>query len=82
MRLAAATVSLGLVPALIPITGAVARGNQVFEEFVTRLPTLPLLGTEAYWQVPFNENDPGARSPVVLHSTSAQGCRLVAATTR
>ena len=35
-----------------------SRGNQIFEEFVTRLPTLPLLGAEAYWQVPFNENDP------------------------
>ncbi len=35
-----------------------SRGNQIFEEFVTRLPTVPLLGTEAYWQVPFNESDP------------------------
>ena len=35
-----------------------SRGNQIFEEFVKRLPTLPLLGTEAYWQVPFDENDP------------------------
>jgi acyl-homoserine-lactone acylase len=35
-----------------------SRGNQIFEEFVTRLPTLPLVGTEAYWQVPFDENDP------------------------
>src|ERR1700712_1389882 len=35
-----------------------SRGNQIFEEFVTRLPTVPLLGTEAYWQVPFDENDP------------------------
>ena len=35
-----------------------SRGNQIFEEFVTRLPTLPLVGTESYWQVPFDENDP------------------------
>src|ERR1700712_1487665 len=35
-----------------------SRGTQTFEEFVTRLPTVPLLGTEAYWQVPFDENDP------------------------
>ena len=35
-----------------------SRGTHIFEEFVTRLPTVPLLGTEAYWQVPFNESDP------------------------
>src|SRR6195952_1400398 len=35
-----------------------SRGNQIFEEFVTRLPTGPLLGTEAYWQVPFDPKDP------------------------
>ncbi len=35
-----------------------SRGNHIFEEFVKRLPTVPLLGTEAYWQVPFDENDP------------------------
>ncbi len=35
-----------------------SRGNQIFEEFVTRLPTVPLLGTEAYWKVPFSEADP------------------------
>jgi acyl-homoserine-lactone acylase len=35
-----------------------SRGNQIFEEFVTRLPTLPLAGTETYWQVPFDPNDP------------------------
>jgi acyl-homoserine-lactone acylase len=35
-----------------------SRGNQIFEEFVTRLPTVPLLGTESYWQVPFDPNDP------------------------
>jgi acyl-homoserine-lactone acylase len=35
-----------------------SRGNQIFEEFVKRLPTVPLLGTEGYWQVPFDENDP------------------------
>ena len=26
-----------------------SRGNQIFEEFVTRLPTVPLAGTESYW---------------------------------
>ena len=41
LRLAAATVSLGLVPALLSITGAVARSNQIFEAFVTRLPNDP-----------------------------------------
>ena len=35
-----------------------SRGNQIFEEFVTRLPTVPLAGTEDYWQVPFDPNDP------------------------
>jgi acyl-homoserine-lactone acylase len=35
-----------------------SRGNQIFEEFVTRLPTLPPLGTETYWQVPFDVHDP------------------------
>ncbi len=35
-----------------------SRGNQIFEEFVTRLPTLPLVGTQAYWKVPFSEADP------------------------
>jgi acyl-homoserine-lactone acylase len=35
-----------------------SRGNQIFEEFVTRLPTLPLVGTEAYWKVPFDPADP------------------------
>ena len=35
-----------------------SRGNQIFEEFVTRLPTLPLAGTETYWQVPFDPADP------------------------
>ena len=76
LRLAAATVSLGLVPALLSITGAVARGNHIFEDC-----PLPLLGTEAYWQVPFNENawSPLAGRPSL---TSGQGCRLLAATTR
>jgi len=41
LRLAAATVSLGLVPALLSITGAVARSNQILEAFVTRLPNDP-----------------------------------------
>ena len=35
-----------------------SRGNQIFEEFVTRLPTVPLAGTEDYWKVPFDPNDP------------------------
>ena len=34
------------------------RGNQIFDEFVTRLPTVPLLGTESYWKVPFDQKDP------------------------
>ena len=48
-----------------------SRGNQIFEEFVTRLPTVPLLGTEAYWQVPFNENDP-VNTPRDLNETNPQ----------
>ena len=48
-----------------------SRGNQIFEEFVTRLPTLPLLGTEAYWQVPFNENDP-VNTPRDLNENNPQ----------
>jgi acyl-homoserine-lactone acylase len=48
-----------------------SRGNQIFEEFVTRLPTLPLLGTEAYWQVPFNENDP-VNTPRDLNESNPQ----------
>ena len=35
-----------------------SRGNQICVVFVTRLPTLPVVGTESYWQVPFDENDP------------------------
>ena len=35
-----------------------SRGNHIFEEFVKRLPTLPLTGTETYWEVPFDERDP------------------------
>ena len=48
-----------------------SRGNHIFEEFVTRLPTLPLLGTEAYWQVPFNENDP-VNTPRDLNENNPQ----------
>ena len=48
-----------------------SRGNQIFEEFVTRLPTVPLLGTEAYWQVPFNENDP-VNTPRDLNENNPQ----------
>lgn len=35
-----------------------SRGNQIFEEFVTRLPKQALTGAETYWRVPFNEADP------------------------
>ena len=48
-----------------------SRGNQIFEEFVTRLPTLPLVGTEAYWKVPFNEADP-VNTPRDLDETNPQ----------
>jgi acyl-homoserine-lactone acylase len=48
-----------------------SRGNQIFEEFVTRLPTVPLLGKEAYWQVPFNEADP-VNTPRDLDDTNPQ----------
>jgi acyl-homoserine-lactone acylase len=33
-------------------------GTHVFEEFVTRLPTLALTGDETYWHVPFDPADP------------------------
>jgi acyl-homoserine-lactone acylase len=48
-----------------------SRGNQIFEEFVTRLPTLPLVGTEAYWKVPFSEADP-VNTPRDLDETNPQ----------
>jgi acyl-homoserine-lactone acylase len=35
-----------------------SRGNQIFEEFVTRLPKQALTGAETYWKVPFSEADP------------------------
>ncbi|MCW2783617.1 MAG: peptidase penicillin amidase [Marmoricola sp.] len=33
-------------------------GNQIFEEFVKRLPGDGLVGGETYWKVPFNSADP------------------------
>ncbi len=33
-------------------------GNHIFEEFVTRLPTVPLAGTESYWVKQWDERDP------------------------
>ncbi len=33
-------------------------GNQIFEEFVKRLPGTGLVGGELYWKVPFNSADP------------------------
>lgn len=48
-----------------------SRGNQIFEEFVTRLPTLPLVGTQAYWRVPFDEADP-VNTPRDLDETNPQ----------
>ena len=48
-----------------------SRGNQIFEEFVTRLPTVPLVGTESYWVVPFDENDP-VDTPRDLDETNPQ----------
>jgi acyl-homoserine-lactone acylase len=35
-----------------------SRGNQIFEEFVKRLPADGLLGGELYWKVPFDSADP------------------------
>ena len=48
-----------------------SRGNHIFEEFVTRLPTLPLVGTESYWKVPFDESDP-VNTPRDLDETNPQ----------
>jgi acyl-homoserine-lactone acylase len=33
-------------------------GTHIFEEFVSRLPTVPLAGTEGYWVKPYDERDP------------------------
>ncbi|HET7351676.1 MAG TPA: penicillin acylase family protein [Marmoricola sp.] len=33
-------------------------GTHIFEEFVSRLPTVSLAGTEAYWVKPYDERDP------------------------
>ena len=38
---------------------------------MTRLPTLPLVGTEAYWRVPFDEADP-VNTPRDLDETNPQ----------
>ena len=35
-----------------------SRGNHIFEEFVKRLPTAPVLGTETYWVKQWDERDP------------------------
>ena len=51
-----------------------SRGNHIFEEFVTRLPTLPLTGTETYWKVPFSEGDP-VNTPRDLDETNPGWCR-------
>ncbi len=48
-----------------------SRGNQIFEEFVTRLPTLPLTGTETYWTVPFDPHDP-VNTPRGLNTADPQ----------
>ena len=35
-----------------------SRGNHIFEEFVKRLPTAPVVGTETYWVKQWDERDP------------------------
>ncbi|MET0837924.1 MAG: penicillin acylase family protein [Marmoricola sp.] len=35
-----------------------SRGNHIFEEFVKRLPTAPVVGTESYWMKQWDERDP------------------------
>ncbi|MEP9364119.1 penicillin acylase family protein [Nocardioides sp. CN2-186] len=35
-----------------------ARGNQIFEEFITRLPSLPVDAADPVWLTPFDPNDP------------------------
>ncbi len=48
-----------------------SRGNQIFEEFVTRLPTVPLVGTESYWVKQWDERDP-LGTPRNLNETDPQ----------
>ena len=48
-----------------------SRGNQIFEEFVTRLPTAPLVGTESYWVKQWDERDP-IGTPRNLNETDPQ----------
>jgi acyl-homoserine-lactone acylase len=35
-----------------------SRGTHIFEEFVKRLPTAPVVGTESYWVKQYDERDP------------------------
>jgi len=48
-----------------------SRGNQIFEEFVTRLPTAPVVGTESYWVKQWDERDP-IGTPRNLNETDPQ----------
>ncbi|MFL6061147.1 MAG: penicillin acylase family protein [Marmoricola sp.] len=48
-----------------------SRGNQIFEEFVKRLPADGLLGGELYWKVPFNSADP-LNTPRDLDTTNGK----------
>jgi acyl-homoserine-lactone acylase len=48
-----------------------SRGNQIFEEFVTRLPTAPLVGTDSYWVKQWDERDP-IGTPRNLNETDPQ----------
>ena len=47
-----------------------SRGNQIFEEFVKRLPTQALTGAQTYWKVPFDPNDP-VNTPRDLDETNS-----------
>jgi acyl-homoserine-lactone acylase len=48
-----------------------SRGNQIFEEFVSRLPKQALTGAETYWTVPFDAADP-VNTPRDLDETSSE----------
>ncbi|MFL6107193.1 MAG: penicillin acylase family protein [Marmoricola sp.] len=48
-----------------------SRGNQIFEEFVKRLPADGLLGGELYWKTPFNSADP-MHTPRDLDTTNGK----------
>ncbi|MCW2781222.1 MAG: peptidase penicillin amidase [Marmoricola sp.] len=54
-----------------------SRGNQIFEEFVTRLPTSGLVPAASIWKVPFNKADP-VNTPRDLDDTNTAVIKAMA----